>query len=77
MLPEAPASFSSDGQFAHCRPPTPVRLTMSVCCKCGEYICASACEPLIHFVERLHRCPGRLVDWSDGASGADRSYWDK
>ncbi len=61
MLPTAPATFSSDGRFAHCCPPMLEALTMSICCDCGEYICASYDELLVAFVERLHNCSGRLI----------------
>ena len=63
MLPKAPATFSSDGRFAHCCPPTLIPLTMSICCTCGEYICAGFDQNLVKFVEALHDCPGKLIDW--------------
>ncbi len=65
MLPKAPATFSSDGRFAHCCPPSLIPLTMSICCTCGEYICAGADGSLVEFVEGLHDCPGKLITWAD------------
>ena len=65
MLPKAPATFSSDGRFAHCCPPMLTPLTMSICRTCGEYICASLDECLMKFVEGLHHCAGKLIDWAD------------
>jgi hypothetical protein len=58
MGPSMPdVTFRGDGIFAHRCPPALATLTMSVCCMCGEYICASQSAPLVAFVEGLHRCP--------------------
>jgi len=70
--PLSPVAFSHDGRFAHCSPPESSALTMSVCCHCGVFICASADERLLALVERLHRCPTNQPDLPEKRVGRKR-----
>ena len=54
------AALSSDGHFIHCSSQSNNSLTISLCCSCGEYVCAAVSDQLLSVAEQCHQCPGKL-----------------